>query len=238
MKVKNKTNTLRDKALKKAVRNKTKATRNSGESTLRKAVKNVKEVFEKKQIEDRSKKDNLKESFTVKAAKKKWEFKSSRGLIYLGHIPHGFFEDQMKDYFSQFGRVTKVRLVRSSKTGISRGYGYVEFQYPDVAKIAAETMNNYLMCGRLLKATYIPPEKQHIGFFVGKSWTKTRYPKVINRRKITIIRNSIISDDKHKLYTKKSLRNLTKLEEKLKENGINLKFNSIVLPDEQAKETK
>lgn len=238
MKVKNKTNTLRDTALIKAVKNKTSASKNSGESTLRKAVKNVKEVLEKKQIENRLTKSNLKESFTVKAAKKKWEFKSSRGLIYLGHIPHGFFEDQMKDYFSQFGRVTKVRLVRSSKTGISRGYGYVEFQHPDVAKIAAETMNNYLMCGRLLKATYIPPEKQHIGFFAGKNWTKTKYPKLINRRKITIIRNSIISDDKHKQYTKKNLRNLTKLEEKLKEKGINLKFGSIVSPDEQAKETK
>ncbi|KAL2728924.1 MKI67 FHA domain-interacting nucleolar phosphoprotein-like [Vespula squamosa] len=228
MKVKNKTNTLRDTALKKAVKNKARESK-TGDSTLRKAVKNVKEVLEKKQIE---------ESFTVKAAKKKWEFKSSRGLIYLGHIPHGFFEDQMKDYFSQFGKVTKVRLVRSSKTGISRGYGYIEFQHPEVAKIAAETMNNYLMCGRLLKATYIPPEKQHIGFFVGKSWTKSRYPKLVNRRKITAIRNSIISDDKHKQYTKKNLRNLTKLEEKLKEKGINLKFNSIVFREEQAKQTK
>lgn len=46
MKVKNKTNTLRDTALKKAVKNKTRGSTNSGESTLRKAVKNVKEVLE------------------------------------------------------------------------------------------------------------------------------------------------------------------------------------------------
>jgi len=37
------------------------------------------------------------------------------------------------------------------QTGRSRGYGYVEFVDTDVAKIAAETMHNYLMCGRLLK---------------------------------------------------------------------------------------
>lgn len=48
MKVKNKTNTLRDTALIKAVKNKTRASKNSGESTLRKAVKNVKEVLEVK----------------------------------------------------------------------------------------------------------------------------------------------------------------------------------------------
>jgi RNA recognition motif-containing protein len=38
------------------------------------------------------------------------------------------------------------------QTGKSRGYGYIEFKLPEVAKIAAETMNNYLMCGRLLKS--------------------------------------------------------------------------------------
>lgn len=48
MKVKNKTNTLRNTALIKAVKNKTRASKNSGESTLRKAVKNVKEVLEVK----------------------------------------------------------------------------------------------------------------------------------------------------------------------------------------------
>ena len=38
------------------------------------------------------------------------------------------------------------------QTGKSRGYGYIEFRDPEVAKIAAETMNNYLMCGRLVKS--------------------------------------------------------------------------------------
>lgn len=37
------------------------------------------------------------------------------------------------------------------QTGRSCGYGYVEFFRPEVAKIAAETMNNYLMNGRLVK---------------------------------------------------------------------------------------
>lgn len=89
-------------------------------------------LLQKKQIKKRSAKDNLKESFTVKAAKKKWEFKSSRGVIYLGHIPHGFFEDQMKDYFSQFGRVTKVRLARSSKVRIFHIYLFVPIIHKDI----------------------------------------------------------------------------------------------------------
>jgi nucleolar protein 15 len=38
-----------------------------------------------------------------------------RGTIYLGRIPHGFYEDEMKGYFSQFGDVTRLRLSRNKK---------------------------------------------------------------------------------------------------------------------------
>jgi RNA recognition motif-containing protein len=37
------------------------------------------------------------------------------------------------------------------QTGGSKGYAFVEFACDDVAKIVAETMNNYMMFGRLLK---------------------------------------------------------------------------------------
>lgn len=37
------------------------------------------------------------------------------GVIYLGHIPHGFYENQIRDFFSQFGTVNKVRLSRCKK---------------------------------------------------------------------------------------------------------------------------
>lgn len=38
-----------------------------------------------------------------------------RGVIYLGHIPYGFFEEEMRNYFSQFGTVTRLKLYRSRK---------------------------------------------------------------------------------------------------------------------------
>ena len=37
------------------------------------------------------------------------------GMIYVGHLPHGFYEAQLKDYFSQFGTVTKVHVSRNKK---------------------------------------------------------------------------------------------------------------------------
>lgn len=71
----------------------------------------------------------------------------------------------MRDYFSQFGLVTRVRLARSQRTGRSKGFAYIEFKVPEVAEIAAETMNNYIMFQHVLKTVYIPPEKQTYNFF-------------------------------------------------------------------------
>lgn len=42
-------------------------------------------------------------------------------VCYIGHLPHGFFEDQMTGFFSQFGDVERLRVARSKKTGNSKG---------------------------------------------------------------------------------------------------------------------
>ncbi|NXS53870.1 MK67I protein, partial [Brachypteracias leptosomus] len=68
------------------------------------------------------------------------------------------------------GTVTRLRLSRSKKTGASKGYGFIEFESDDVAKIVADTMNNYLFSERLLKCQFLPPEKVHEDLF--KSSTK------------------------------------------------------------------
>lgn len=59
----------------------------------------------------------------------------------------------MRGFFSQFGKVSNVRVARSAKNGRSKGYAFVEFKDRDVAEIVSETMNNYLMDKRLLKGT-------------------------------------------------------------------------------------
>ncbi|KAG4077992.1 hypothetical protein HA402_002043 [Bradysia odoriphaga] len=91
--------------------------------------------------------------------------KANRGVVLLQNIPHGFYEDEMRKYFGQFGLVTRVRLARSERTGRSKGFAYIEFRVPEVAEIAAETMHNYIMFKHRLTATYIPPEKQTHNFF-------------------------------------------------------------------------
>ncbi|XP_051939048.1 MKI67 FHA domain-interacting nucleolar phosphoprotein [Hippocampus zosterae] len=102
------------------------------------------------------------------------------GVIYVGHLPLGLFEPQLKAYFKQFGTVSRLRLSRSKKTGGSKGYAFVEYTCDEVAKIVAETMNNYLMGERLIKCHVVPPEKCHDKLFVGseRTFRKSSKPAV------------------------------------------------------------
>jgi nucleolar protein 15 len=48
-------------------------------------------------------------------------------------------------FFSQFGKLVRVRLSRSKKTAKPKHYAFLEFQHADVAQIAADTMDGYFM---------------------------------------------------------------------------------------------
>ena len=94
-----------------------------------------------------------------KATRKQQKPKSEESrTIYIGHIPHGFYEKEMEGFFSQFGTVTNLRLSRSKRTGASKGYAFIEFGDAETAAIAAKTMDKYLMHGKQLVAHVVPPE--------------------------------------------------------------------------------
>ena len=67
----------------------------------------------------------------------------------------------MRAYFSQFGDITNLRLSRNRKTGASKHFAFIEFDSSEVAKIVAETMDNYLMFGHILKCKYVPTDRLH-----------------------------------------------------------------------------
>ena len=43
------------------------------------------------------------------------------GVVYIGHLPHGFYENELTGYFSQFGTIKRVRVSRNKKVGLKSG---------------------------------------------------------------------------------------------------------------------
>lgn len=84
--------------------------------------------------------------------------KTKTGVIYIGRLPEGFEETELNKYFNQFGEITNVKVPRSKKSGRSKHYAFVEFQNADDAKVAQETMNNYLLLNHQLKVNLVDEE--------------------------------------------------------------------------------
>ncbi|XKL60930.1 hypothetical protein PGB90_007987 [Kerria lacca] len=155
------------------------------------------------------------------------KYKSSRGVVYLGHVPHGFYEQEMKSFFSQFGKVTNINIPRSTRTRRYRGYAFVEFLYPEVAKVVAETMNNYLMFKKVLKAKYIPPEEQKPLCF---RFPKVKTPLTLRRQKYLRKQSQHhLSKNEVKKETHRLEKSLNKKIKKLKKLGIDYEFQVLFL---------
>ena len=86
-------------------------------------------------------------------------------VIYLGHIPNGFYEAEMRKFFSQFGLVKRLKLFRSAKTNNSKGYAFVEFESEEIASVVSDAMNGYYLHGRQIVSNVVPESKIHDGMF-------------------------------------------------------------------------
>ncbi|BGP38525.1 nucleolar protein [Rhodotorula kratochvilovae] len=115
------------------------------------------------------------------SVQKKLESKEKKqhktGVVYLGRIPKGFYEEEMRSYFSQFGEVTRLRLSRNKKTGASKHYAFIEFKYASVAEIVHETMDNYLLAGHILVCKVVPDDQVHPKLWVGANRKFRPVPK-------------------------------------------------------------
>ena len=143
-------------------------------------------------------------------------------VVYIGRIPHGFYEDQMRGYFSQFGDINHLRLSRNRKTGKSKNYAFIEFKHKGVAEVVVETMNNYLMMGRILKVRLVPKDSVHPEMWKGAD------------RKFQVIPHGLILAKKHNQdkteeqldkTRQRLLAKEQKFREKLKEAGIDYEFS-------------
>ncbi|NXX11976.1 MK67I protein, partial [Podargus strigoides] len=113
----------------------------------------------------------------------------------------------------------QISFCRCLQTGASKGYGFIEFESDDVAKIAADTMNNYLFSERLLKCQFIPPERVHENLFKNcdKIFLKPSQPAVRRYNRV----RSVLQKAK---MTKRLLRKEKLLRKRLAEKGLDYDF--------------
>ena len=88
------------------------------------------------------------------------EASKETNIVYLGHIPTDFMEKEIRKFFTQYGKVKKVKLFKSNKPPHrSKGYAFIMFEDEDVAAVVGSSINGYLMGGKQLVCHVVPSEK-------------------------------------------------------------------------------
>jgi nucleolar protein 15 len=127
----------------------------------------------------------------------------------------------MNAYFSQFGKVLRLRLSRNKKTGKSKHYAFIEFASQEVADIVADTMDNYLLFGHQLKCKALQSTQIHPAMFLGanKKFKAIPWQKISKEK-----HNAEKSAAQMKQVAKKLLKNESAKRAKLAELGIDYEF--------------
>lgn len=68
--------------------------------------------------------------------------------LYVGNLPFGVADEDLRTAFSQFGDVVSARVITDRETGRSRGFGFVELS--SGGDVAVNEMNGADMQGRKL----------------------------------------------------------------------------------------
>jgi nucleolar protein 15 len=85
-----------------------------------KSIKKVKQEKKDKKEKPERKKRILSKRFNKLRIKTK--DRKEKGIVYIGHLPKGFNEEELKGFFTQFGVITRIRVSRSSKVSVSASY--------------------------------------------------------------------------------------------------------------------
>ncbi|XP_044462372.1 uncharacterized RNA-binding protein C1827.05c-like [Mangifera indica] len=146
-------------------------------------------------------------------------------VLYIGRIPHGFYEKEMQAFFGQFGVIKRLRIARNKKTGKSKHFGFLEFKDPEVAEVVADTMHGYLLFEHLLQVHLIPPEHVHPKLWKGFNY---RYKPVDRVQLQRMQQNKERTLEEHSKLVQKILKRDQKRRKRIKDAGIEYECPEIV----------
>jgi len=82
--------------------------------------------------------------------------------IYVGNLPYGVSEGDLRGLFEQFGAVSSATIIKDKFTGDSKGFGFVEMGDTE-AQTAIDSLNGKEFKGRSLTVNQARPKGEGPG---------------------------------------------------------------------------
>ncbi|XP_039024339.1 heterogeneous nuclear ribonucleoprotein Q-like [Hibiscus syriacus] len=99
--------------------------------------------------------------------------------VYIGGIPHGVSQEDLKGFCESVGEVTGVRIMKGKDSSENKGFAFVTFRSVESACKAIDELNNPEFKGRKIKCSTSQSKNQ---LFIGnlpRSWREEHLRKVL-----------------------------------------------------------
>ncbi len=83
--------------------------------------------------------------------------------IYVGNLASDVNDDDLRQTFEVYGRVSSATVIKDKLSGESRGFGFVEMPYKDEAQSAIEGLNGEDLKGQSLHVNEARPRPENRG---------------------------------------------------------------------------
>lgn len=80
--------------------------------------------------------------------------------IYVGNLPYGISDDQLRELFERHGSVSTVNIIKDRATGQSKGFGFVEMSNDGEAQAAIAELSGFELNGRSLTVNQARPREE------------------------------------------------------------------------------
>jgi len=79
--------------------------------------------------------------------------------LYVGNLPYRITEDQLREAFEEFGRVSSCTIIKDKVTGQSKGFGFLEMPESREAEAAITHLNGRDLMGRKINVNEARPRE-------------------------------------------------------------------------------
>src|SRR6476620_7955865 len=79
--------------------------------------------------------------------------------IYVSNLSFNVQDEDLKDFFTEYGEVTSAKVITDKFTGKSRGFGFVEMSDDEAAKKAIAELDQATVEGRNIRVMEAKPKE-------------------------------------------------------------------------------
>lgn len=98
--------------------------------------------------------------------------------IYVSNLSFNVADEDLHDFFAEYGEISSAKVIKDKFTGRSRGFGFVEMPNDEQAQKAIQELDGATVEGRAISVTVAKPREERSDnrrSFAGNGGYNNRY---------------------------------------------------------------